>query len=190
MRFPGVSPGHGKQGHLAAAGPPRVPAPSIVMASRNSQVTNSASSEAATEIGPLVWSKTTIHTGNVWYRSRLAMVYSPSTSATVSTVADSSAVVRLGSTTRHSVDGQPAPSEFDASTSVLRSNARRPASIDRYANGMARTTYASASRYGVLLRKPGATCSSPTISTTGGMTIGRIVIPSSSRRSRGSRRCT
>jgi hypothetical protein len=37
----------------------------IVIASRKIQVTNSASSEAATEIGPLVWSNATIHTGNV-----------------------------------------------------------------------------------------------------------------------------
>ena len=79
------------------------------MTSRKIQVTNRASSDAATDSGPLVWSKTTIQTGKVWYWSRLAMVYSPSTSATVSTVADSIAVRRLGSTTRHSVDGQPRP---------------------------------------------------------------------------------
>ena len=46
----------------------------------------------------------------------------------------------FGSTTRHSVVGKPAPSEFDASTIVFRSNARRPASSDRYANGIARMT--------------------------------------------------
>ena len=40
--------------------------PIIVIASRKIQVTNRASSEAATEIGPLVWSNATIHTGNVW----------------------------------------------------------------------------------------------------------------------------
>ena len=74
-----------------------------MIASRKIQVTNRASSDAATDSGPLVWSKTTIQTGNVWNRSRLAIVYSPSTSATVSTVADSIAVVRLGSTIRHSV---------------------------------------------------------------------------------------
>jgi hypothetical protein len=116
------------------------------------------------------------------------MVNSPSTSATVSTTADSSAVLRLGSTTRHSVATQPAPSELDASTIVFRSSARRPASMARYANGMARITYSSASSKDVALRKPGAMASTPTISTTGGMTIGRIVIPSSSRRSFGSRR--
>jgi hypothetical protein len=42
----------------------------------------------------------------------------------------------------------------------------------------------------VPLRKPGAIASTPTISTTGGITIGKIVIPSSSRRRPGSRRCT
>ena len=59
------------------------------------------------------------------------MVYSPSTSATVSTVADSRAVVRFGRMTRHSVTTQPAPSELDASVSVFRSRARRPASTAR-----------------------------------------------------------
>jgi hypothetical protein len=53
---------------------------------------------------------------------------------------------------------------------------------------MASTTYSSASSHDVPLRKPGAIASTPTISTTGGMTIGRIVIPSSSRRRPGSRR--
>src|SRR5215475_771294 len=101
------------------------------MASRKIQVTNRAKSDAATETGPLVWSKATIHTGKVWYWSRLAIVNSPSTSATVSTVADSTAVRRFGSITRHNVVGQPAPSEFDASTSVLRSSERSPASSDR-----------------------------------------------------------
>jgi len=44
----------------------RDPRPPIsVITSRKIQVTNSASSEAATEIGPLVWSNATIHTGNV-----------------------------------------------------------------------------------------------------------------------------
>src|ERR1022692_2075774 len=105
--------------------------PIIVMASRKIQVTNSANSEAATETGPLVWSKLTIHTGKVWYWSRLAIVNSPRTSATVSTVADSNAVRRFGRITRQSVTGQPPPSEFDASTSVLRSSDRSPASSDR-----------------------------------------------------------
>ena len=53
---------------------------------------------------------------------------------------------------------------------------------------MASTTYSRASSSEVLLRKPGAMASTPTISTTGGMTSGKIVIPSSSRRSFGSRR--
>ena len=86
--------------------------------------------------------------------------------------------------------GQPAPSEFDASTRVFRSTERNPASSDRYANGMARITYTSASRYGVLSRNPGATFSTPMISTIGGITMGRIVIPSMLRRTCGSRRCT
>ena len=51
--------------------------------------------------------------------------------ATVSTVADSRAVVRFGRMTRHSVTTQPAPRLLDASVSVLRSRDRRPASIDR-----------------------------------------------------------
>ena len=59
------------------------------------------------------------------------MVNSPSTRATVSTVADSSAVLRFGSITRHSVVIQPAPSELDASTIVFRSSARSPASMAR-----------------------------------------------------------
>ncbi len=42
----------------------------------------------------------------------------------------------------------------------------------------------------MLFRNPGATSSTPTIRTTGGITIGRIVTPSMTRRSRGSRRCT
>ena len=101
------------------------------MASRNSQVTNNASSEAATETWPLVWSLTTIHTGNVSNRARLAMVNSPRTRATVSTTADSTAVRRFGRTTRHNVLPQPAPSELDASTIVFRSSARSPASRAR-----------------------------------------------------------
>jgi hypothetical protein len=86
---------------------------------------------AAVETGPLVWSKATIQTGNVWYRSRLAMVNSPSTSATVSTVAESRAVRRFGRITRHSVISHPAPSELAASTRVRSSSARSPASSDR-----------------------------------------------------------
>jgi hypothetical protein len=105
--------------------------PRVTISIRKSQVTNSASSEAAVETGPLVWSKATIQTGNVWYKSRLAMVNSPSTSATVSTVADSRAVRRLGRITRHSVVSHPAPSELDASTRVLMSSARSPASSER-----------------------------------------------------------
>ena len=42
------------------------------------------------------------------------MVNSRSTRATVSTTADSSAVVRSGSTTRHSVLAHPAPSDLAA----------------------------------------------------------------------------
>jgi len=67
-------------------------------------------------------------------------VNSPSASATVSTVADNTAVRRFGRMTRHSVTGQPAPSELDASTMVFRSSARSPASSERYANGIASTT--------------------------------------------------
>ena len=48
------------------------------------------------------------------------MVYSPRTMATLSTVADSSAVLRLGRITRPSVLIHPAPSELDASTIVFR----------------------------------------------------------------------
>ena len=59
------------------------------------------------------------------------MVNSPRTRATVSTVADSSAVRRLGRSTRHSVLSQPAPSELAASTIVFRSSARSPASMAR-----------------------------------------------------------
>ena len=40
------------------------------------------------------------------------------------------------------------------------------------------------------LSVPGAASSTPTMSTTGGMTIGRIVMPSNRRCTRGSRRCT
>ena len=40
--------------------------PSSAMAISRIQVTNRASSEAATEIGPLVWSNATIQTGKVW----------------------------------------------------------------------------------------------------------------------------
>jgi len=68
------------------------------------------------------------------------MVNSPRTRATVRTVAESIAVRRLGSMTRHSVDRQPAPSDWAASTSVFRSRARSPASNARYANGIASTT--------------------------------------------------
>jgi hypothetical protein len=88
----------------------------------------------------------TIHTGKVWYWSRLAIVNSPSTSATVSTVADRTAVRRLGKITRQSVDTHPARSELEASTSVFRSSARNPASSERYANGIASTTLTRASR--------------------------------------------
>src|SRR5215469_7143614 len=108
----------------------------MVISISTSQVTNRASSEDATDTCALTWSLTTIQTGNVWVRSRVAIVYSPRTSATVSTVADSRAVVRFGRMTRHSVVAQPAPSELEASVSVFRSRARRPASIDRYANGI------------------------------------------------------
>src|SRR6185312_6655289 len=38
----------------------------VTIAIRNSQVTNKASNEAAVETGPLLCSKFTIHTGNVW----------------------------------------------------------------------------------------------------------------------------
>src|SRR6202034_2440863 len=116
--------------------PPRLRAPrppTITMTISRIQVTTSASSEAATDTGPLFCSNWTIHTGNVTYSARLAMVNSPSTSATVSTVADMIAVLMFGSTTRQSVLGQPAPSEFDASTIVFRSNDRSPASSERYA---------------------------------------------------------
>ena len=41
----------------------------------------------------------------------------------------------------------------------------------------------------MLFRNPGAISSTPTIRTTGGITMGRIVTPPY-RRSRGSRRCT
>ena len=116
IRLPQVlpdGPADGEQLDLAAAGcggARRLA--SVTISSRKTQVTNSASSDAAVETGPLVWSKATIHTGNVWYRSRLAMVNSPSTSATVSTVADSRAVRRFGRITRHSVVGHPAPSDW------------------------------------------------------------------------------
>ena len=97
------------------------------MSMSRSQVTNSASSDAATDTVPLFCSKLTIHTGKVWKLSRLAIVYSPSTSATVSTVADSIAVRRFGITTRQSVVGQPAPSELrrlDQGLNVERPQAR------------------------------------------------------------------
>ena len=44
-----------------------------------------------------------IHTGSVVHRSRLAIVNSPSTSAIVSTIADSIAALRLGRITCHKV---------------------------------------------------------------------------------------
>src|ERR1700759_175729 len=47
---------------------------------------------------------------------------------------------------------------------------------------MASTTYTSASSKDVPLRTPGAMASTPTISTTGGITIGKKGIPSSNRR--------
>jgi hypothetical protein len=162
----------------------------MVISIRTTQVTNSASSDAATDTCALSWSLWTIHTGNVSNRSSEAMVYSPSTSATVSTIADSRAVVRFGRMTRHSVVIQPDPSELAASVIVFRSSARSPASIARYANGIDKTTYSRESMYGEALSHPGATWSTPTISTTGGMTIGRIVSPSRTRRSPGSRRWT
>src|SRR5580698_2383446 len=114
--------------------PPRLRAlrlPTVTISMSRIQVTNKASSDAATETGPLFCSKLTIHTGNVWKLSRLAIVYSPRTRAMVSTDADRIAVRRFGITTRHSVVGQPAPSELEASTSVLTSKERRPASRDR-----------------------------------------------------------
>src|SRR5262245_61729020 len=55
---------------------------------------------------------------------------------------------------------------------------------------MARTTYTRASRFGDAFSQAGDTWSTPRISTTGGITIGRIVIVSMIRRTFGSRRCT
>ena len=74
-------------------------------------------------------------------RSRmLEMVNSPSTTATVRNVADTSEVRRLGMSTRRNVVPHPAPRLRDASTNVRRSMLRRPASMERYVNGRVSTT--------------------------------------------------
>ena len=59
------------------------------------------------------------------------MVYSPSTRATVSTVAERMATRMLGSRTRRMVVSQSPPSERDASTRVWTSMDRTPASRAR-----------------------------------------------------------
>ena len=98
---------------------------------RNSQVTTSAMIEAETEMFAFSWSVSTIQTGNVVTRLRLAIVNSPRQSATISTVDESSEVPRFGRITRHMVVGQLAPRLLDASVSVFRSMERSPASIAR-----------------------------------------------------------
>jgi len=92
-----------------------------VISSKSSQVPTNASSDTAVETWASSCSKLTIQTGKVWYWSRLAIVNSPSTRATVRMVAERSAARRFGSTTRKSVLDQRPPSERDASTRVLRS---------------------------------------------------------------------
>src|ERR1700693_2754348 len=102
-----------------------------------------------------------IHTGVVCHRSSCAMVYSPKTSANVSTVAESKAGRMFGSITRHIVLRQLPPSDRDASVNVLRSIAPMPASSDRYTKGIARITYMKLSRYGDDLAHNGNTPKTP-----------------------------
>ena len=68
------------------------------------------------------------------------MVNSPSTSAIVSTVAESVAALRLGKITCQSVLIHFPPSDRDASTNVFKSMADNPASSERYTKGRARMT--------------------------------------------------
>ena len=68
------------------------------------------------------------------------MVNSPNTTAVVRNADETMLELRLGSSTRRSVDGQLAPRLRDASTNVRTSIALMPASIERYVNGSAITT--------------------------------------------------
>ncbi len=80
-----------------------------------------------------------MNSGSVSFSSTLAKVNSPSTTAKVRNDDEMIAVRRFGIRARRSVVPQPAPRLREASTSVLTSIARTPASIARNVNGSAST---------------------------------------------------
>ena len=102
------------------------------MAVRTMHVTKSAIIATSVLMRGLTVGARKIHTGTVCQPSRLAIVNSPKTRASVSTDADMSALRKFGMSTRTMVVVHPDPSERDASTNVFRSSAPSPASSARY----------------------------------------------------------
>src|SRR5512146_1360756 len=127
----------------------------------------------------------------------VAIVYSPMTMARVRNAPDRSDTRRFGRITRHSVRNHPAPRLCDASVNERTSLERRPTSTARYMYGSDSTVYPATSR--TLLPRselvsgrggPLKPRMSPNTRTIGGITNGRSVMNSTSRRSCGRRNRT
>ena len=110
---------------------PAVPLPTNDIAKSTPKAKTSESSPTATEIFASDLPSSYMATWRFFLLNRLAMVNSPSTSATDRNDAESTDERRLGSTMRRITVNHDAPSERAASDSVRTSMARSPASSER-----------------------------------------------------------